>query len=94
MQGIAAAVRPALFFGIWAPLALKPVPFAHVYAGGVLAVFWTSALGVLAGLLAPMPVAVCGVVITILTVALPFSTTMPAFDWIGSAGASYLSGKI
>ncbi|KAK9831109.1 hypothetical protein WJX74_003615 [Apatococcus lobatus] len=92
-QGIAVAVRPALFFGVWAPLALKPAPFAHVYAGGVLTAFWTSAFGILAGLLAPLTVAICGILLTILILALPFSASIPAFDWTSSAGASYLSGS-
>lgn len=93
MQGIALAARPALFFGVWAPLALTPADFTGLYAGGVLTCFWTSALGILAGLLAPVTLAVVLVLGIVLVFALPLSATMPAFAWTGSAGASYLSGE-
>lgn len=93
VQGIAIAARPALFFGVWAPLALKPANFTDLYAGGVLTCFWTSALGILSGLLAPMTLGVVVVLIIVLVIALPLSATTPAFAWTGSAGASYLSGE-
>ena len=93
VQGVSMAARPALFFGVWAPLALKPADFTDLYAGGVLVCFWTSALGVLSGLLAPVTLAVVVVLMVVLVIALPLSATIPAFAWTGSAGASYLSGE-
>ncbi len=93
MQAVGVAVRPALFLSVWASLALKHINFIDLYASSALAAFWTSALGLLAGLLAPMPLAAGGTVTIVVLVALPFSTSMPAFNWITSPGASYLSGQ-
>ena len=82
-----------MFFAVWKSLALRHVPFAGLYAAGVLAAFWASGLGLLASLLVCLPAAALTVLAVILVIALPLSTTMPAFDWTGSTGGSYLSGE-
>ncbi len=92
LQGAGVVIRPAIFFAIWNTLALRQAAFKSLYAAGLMAAYWTSALGLFASLLLSLPAAALGVLTFMLVVALPLSTTMPAFDWSSSTGGSYLSG--